>query len=155
RSSGSARLSFVPRVAILGSLAAATTVVPLNGPPTSPANAEEAIEYGASDVLDVLMDSGGDEGEVEAESLAADPLAGVRAAVTAGRSGAREIPVCSTEAGNANGSAAAAEISVDTPELIMPLAEGTYRITSRYGYRSLWGRYAMHSGLDLAASAGT
>src|SRR5690625_426143 len=41
----------VPRVAILGSLAAATTVIPLNGPPTSAANAEEGVEYGATDVL--------------------------------------------------------------------------------------------------------
>src|SRR5699024_10321152 len=67
----------VPRMAILGSLAAATTVIPLNGPPTSAANAEEGVEYGATDVLDVLMDV---DPEVAAESEADARRAGAAAA---------------------------------------------------------------------------
>ena len=150
-----ARGRILPRVAILGSLAAATTVIPLNGPPTVPANAEEGIEYSATDALDVLMDvEPGPTSAGEAETLAADPLAGVRAAVSASRSDSRGAPACTTAAGSANG-AAAAETAAILPELVMPLSEGSFRTTSRYGYRSLWGRHSMHTGLDFAAPVGT
>src|SRR5699024_6665982 len=147
--------SMMPRMAILGSLAAATTIIPLNGPPTSAANADEGIEYGATDVLDVLMDvDPEEEAEPETDSLSADPMVGVRAAVTASRNEEREAVRCSTLAGSVNGSAAA-EIASAAPELVMPLADGSYRTTSRYGYRSLWGRHSMHAGVDFAAPAGT
>lgn len=145
----------IPRVAILSSLAAATTVIPLNGPPTAPAQAEEGIEYNATDIADVLMNADSESAPVvETEALAADPLAGVRAAVTASRSESRTAPSCSTQAGSANG-AAAAETAAIAPQLVMPLAEGSYRTTSRYGYRSLWGRHSMHAGVDFAAPVGT
>jgi len=147
--------SFVPRVAILGGLAAATTIIPLNGPVGSAADSEEEIEFGATDVLDVLMDTHPNEAEeTETQALAADPLVGVRAAVTASRSEEREAPTCSTQAGTANG-AAAAEVASVAPDVVMPLPEGSYRLTSRYGYRSLWGRSSMHAGLDMAAPTGT
>lgn len=149
------RASFVPRVAILGSLAAATTIIPLNGPPTSPANAEEGIEYGVTDALDVLMDFDPEaRGELDGDPLAADPLVEVRAAVSASRSEGRQAPSCSTLAGSANGSAAA-EVAAIAPEVVMPIAEGAYRLTSRYGFRALWGRHSMHAGLDMAAPSGT
>ncbi len=149
------RASLVPRMAILGSLAAATTIIPLSGPPTSPAKAEEGIEYGATDALDVLMDVEPDGGEgPDGEGLAADPLVGVRAAVSASRSQERQAPACNTLAGSANGPAAA-EVATLAPELVMPLVEGSYRLTSRYGFRSMWGRHSMHAGLDMAASTGT
>lgn len=146
---------FVPRVAILGGLAAATTVVPLNGPFGAVADQEEDIEYGASDVLDVLMETNPNGAEEsDAQALAADPMVGVRAAVIASRSQEREAPTCSTQAGTANG-AAAAEVATVAPEVVMPLPDGSYRVTSRYGYRSLWGRNSMHAGLDMAAPTGT
>ncbi len=145
----------VPRVAILGSLAAATTVIPLNGPPTSAANAEEGVEYGATDVLDVLMDVDPEvAAEPEADALSADPMVGVRAAVSASRNTEREPGSCSALAGSVNG-AAAAEVASRAPEVVMPLTDGSYRISSRYGHRSLWGRYSLHTGIDFAASAGT
>lgn len=153
----SVKVRILPRVAILASLAAATTLVPLNGIPASMASDQEAVALSASDVLDVLMD---DEGEVldgvDTEALAADPLVGVRAAVSASRSSeGRSMTTCSDQAGAANGAAAAEVAAVQAPDLIMPLAEGSYRLTSHYGYRSLWGRHSMHTGLDMAATAGT
>lgn len=147
------RRSFIPRVAILGSLAAATTIIPISGPPTSAANAEEGIEYGASDVLDALMDvDPGQEAGTETGALAADPLVDVRTAVTASRSYSREAPSCSVRGVNG---VTAAQTTRFVPELVMPLAAGSYQITSHYGNRSLWGRYSMHAGLDWAAPSGT
>lgn len=147
---------WVPRLAILGSLAAATTVVPLTGPPTSSAAADEGVQYGATDVLDVLMDDSSQYGTDSPTpgALGADPLAGVRAAVTASRSEDRSGVMCGNLAATANGSAAA-EVASRPLEVVMPLAEGTYRLTSRYGYRSMWGRYSQHTGVDMAAPAGT
>ncbi|MBE6687417.1 MAG: hypothetical protein E7591_09370 [Ruminococcaceae bacterium] len=46
-----------------------------------------------------------------------------------------------------------------TPEFggtfIKPLPAGSYRITSEYGWRDLWGYQNFHLGIDLAAPAGT
>lgn len=145
--------SAVPRVAILGSLAAATTFVPLSGPLAASAEPEETIEYGTSDLLDVLLETDA-EVTANASALAADPLAGVRAAASASRNEARTPTVCSAEARGVNGSGHS-EVGVPAPTLVMPLAEGSYRTTSQYGYRSLFGRYSKHEGLDMAAPAGT
>lgn len=153
KKSGMLRRSAVPRVAILGSLAAATTFVPLNGPLAASAEPEESIEYGASDMLDALLDADAEVTE-EATSLAADPLAGVRAVATASRKDSRTPTTCSAEARAVNGSGRS-DVGMATPQLVMPLAEGSYRTTSQYGYRSLFGRYAKHEGLDMAAPAGT
>lgn len=149
------KLSYFPRIAILGCLAAATTIVPLNGFPAMPASADNGVQYESNDVLDVLMD-GVEEDFVEpdSEALSADPLVGARAAMTSSRSDQRSIPTCADVDDGANGTAAA-EVEVEVPDLIMPLAEGTYRHTSPYGNRFLWGRSSMHAGIDLAAPSGT
>lgn len=145
----------IPRVAILGSLAAATTIIPLNGIPASIANTPEHIDYPASDVLDVLMDASSDgESAFEVSALAADPRVGVRAALTASRSNTRGTPLCSVNAGRSNG-VAAAETAFTAPKVVMPIAAGAYRISSHYGHRTLFGRYSMHAGLDFAAPNGT
>lgn len=99
---------WMPRMAILGSLAAATTVIPLTGSPTSPATAGEVVHYEATDVLDVLMASSDYGTDVDAAvSLGADPLVGVRTAVSASRNSERTAPLCGNLAASANGSGAA------------------------------------------------
>lgn len=153
KKSGILRRSAVPRVAILGSLAAATTFVPLNGPLAASAEPEEVIEYGATDLLDVLLETDSDV-SAPASALAADPLAGVRAVATASRKETRTPTSCSAEARAVNGSGHS-EVGLATPQLVMPLEEGSYRTTSQYGFRSLFGRYSKHEGLDMAAPAGT
>lgn len=147
---------FVPRVAILGSLAAATTVIPLTGPPTVSANADEGVHYGVTDVLDVLMETehSPEPTDEDPGNLDADPMAGARAAASASRNVDRGQVKCSSVASSTNGSAAA-EAALPTPDLVMPLMDGSYRISSRYGFRSMWGRHSMHAGLDMAATGGT
>ncbi len=84
-------------------------------------------------------------------SLVADPVSQLRAQTIATmRVGGRQSET--TE--GANGVAAAAQ---DEPEVVMPLAAGSYRNTSQYGPRTdpISGASAMHTGTDFSAPLGT
>ncbi|MFC7403725.1 M23 family metallopeptidase [Georgenia alba] len=88
------------------------------------------------------------------ETLAASPLSSRLAEVrAASRASARQALPEESSAG-ADGTVAA---MVDEPEVIMPLAAGTYRNTSGYGYRQhpLGGGSGMHTGTDYSAPIGT
>ncbi|QGH68877.1 M23 family metallopeptidase [Pseudactinotalea sp. HY158] len=145
--------TWAPRVVLLGGLAAATTVVPLVGgvPGDSSASATALAGVSGLDVLAAGSSYGTD--AVDTNNLSADPLASVRAVVSASRSQER-TPTCGNLAAEANGSAAA-EVASAPIGVIMPLPQGSYRTTSTYGYRSMWGRNSMHTGVDFAAPAGT
>lgn len=145
--------TWLPRVAVLGSLAVATTAVPLSGLATPTSGATGSVTFAASSALDVLtgeqvdgtdaFDAGG--------TFAADPLASARTVLTTGRTDGREdVLQCGSSQLEANGQVAAGA-TTEPVQIMMPLQTGTYRITSQYGYR--WG--GMHEGLDMAASAGT
>lgn len=147
------------RGVVLAALGLATSVVPIAGFGFADAEEEpeEVITLGTDSALDVL---GADEplyATGESNSLSADPDASGRALVTASRSSAdREALQCGSSALEANGQLAA-ETSTAPVDLIRPLAAGSYRLTSQYGYRihPIFGSYAEHTGLDFAASAGT
>ncbi|HLS15806.1 MAG TPA: M23 family metallopeptidase [Beutenbergiaceae bacterium] len=144
---------------VLAALGLATCVVPIAGFGLAEAEEEpqEVITLGTDSALDVL---GADEplyATGEGNSLSADPEATGRALVTASRSSAdREALQCGSSALEANGQLAA-ETSTAPVDVIRPLAAGSYRLTSQYGYRihPIFGSYAEHTGLDFAASAGT
>ncbi len=152
---------WVPRVALLGALGAVTIVAPLSGVTGSGAAAaagvtpspaaSPALAAAAPTVVDHL--SAGASAVQEASALAEDPTAGTRALTTASRSYQREALECPVESG-ANG-ALGAVMGGEAPEqLVMPVADGSYRITSRYGYRTY--PYAgMHEGADFAGALGT
>lgn len=146
------RLSWVPRVAVLGALAAVTTVVPLSGM-TAPQPPAPLPTFGTSSALDVLTGESitGTDAFDATTALAADPMASARAAVAAGRSQDRGPQQCGSYSAEANGSQAATLSSIEPAEVMMPLAPDSYRITSQYGYR--WG--GRHEGLDMAAPTGT
>ena len=144
--------TWMPRVALLGTLAAATSIIPITGAPAAPQSAPAGISYSTSDQLDILMDATPESPSADVSALGADPNAAVRAVVTASRSTERQS--CTSAMSSANGVDAAALASAPV-DLVMPLTSGSYRITSRYGYRSLWGRYSQHAGVDMAAPVGT
>lgn len=144
---------WLPRVAVLGSLAIATTAVPLSGmaTPTSPSTASST--FGAVSALDVLAADPVDGTDLfdGSASFAADPLAAARAQLTAARTEDRnDVLQCGSSELEANGQVAASATTAPV-EVMMPLVTGTYRLTSQYGYR--WG--GMHEGLDMAAPSGT
>src|SRR5699024_11684734 len=89
-------------------------------------------------------------------ALAADPLASLRSMVTTSRSTDRESATCTDGAMEANG-VLASEVESSPPDIVMPLAEGSFHYTSRYGLRPhpVFGSYREHTGLDMAAAAGT
>ena len=143
---------WLPRVAVLGALGIATTAIPLSGIATPSGSVSSAAAFSATSALDVLdADSvNGTDVFDGSASLAADPLAAARAFVSTGRSESRDVLQCGSSALEANGQVAAGA-TTEPVEIMYPLAEGTYRLTSRFGYR--WG--GMHDGLDMAAPAGT
>ena len=153
------RHQWVPRLALLGTLAIVTTVVPLTGAalPESAAEQSQSVNLATVSALDVLAGAATMAGTDTATALTADPLATSRALVNASRSvGDREALTCGTLAYEANG-VVAAETSTTPIELVQPLAAGSYRVTSPYGYRihPIYGAYSEHAGVDLAAPAGT
>ena len=149
---------WLPRLAVLGALAALTTVVPLTGAalPTTSSDSSTETPLAESSALDVFS-SGGTQLSTDASAaLAADPLASVRSMVASSRSDERSS-TCADAAMEANGVLASEVEVVTTPEVMMPLSEGSYHYTSRYGVRAhpIFGSYGQHTGLDLAAAAGT
>lgn len=86
--------------------------------------------------------------------LAAEATAPARAAVIQiSRAGEREVPAAAGDGANGLRAAAAPERA----RVAMPLEVGTYRVTSRYGYRvsPLGGGSQFHTGVDMAAALGT
>jgi len=152
---------WVPRVALLGALGAVTIVAPLSGVTgsesaaaagvtPSPA-ASPALAAAAPTVVDHL--SAGATAVQEASVLAEDPTAATRALTTASRSYQREALECPVESG-ANGTLGAVMGGEAPEQIVMPVADGSYRITSRYGYRT-YPFAGMHEGADFAGSLGT
>ncbi|WP_420114156.1 M23 family metallopeptidase [Pseudactinotalea sp.] len=146
--------TWLPRVAVLGSLAIATTAVPLSGV-TSPSSTgpTAAATFAASSALDVLgaEQVDGTDAFDAGNAFAADPLAGARTVLSTGRTDGREdVLQCGSAQLEANGQVSAGA-TTEPVQIMMPLQTGVYNITSRYGYR--WG--GMHEGLDMAAPAGT
>ncbi|GAB2617509.1 M23 family metallopeptidase [Pseudactinotalea suaedae] len=144
---------WLPRVAVLGSLAIATTAIPLSGAATPSTNATASATFAASSALDVLAAEqvDGTDAFDATGSFAADPLAAARTLLTTGRTDDRDdVLQCGSAQLEANGQVAASA-TTEPVQIMMPLQTGTYRITSKYGYR--WG--GMHEGLDMAAPAGT
>jgi murein DD-endopeptidase MepM/ murein hydrolase activator NlpD len=144
---------WLPRVAVLGCLAVATTAVPLSGAATPSSSPTSGATFAASSALDVLaaeqvdgtdaFDTGG--------SFAADPLAAARTLLSTARTDGREdVLQCGSAQLEANGQVAASA-TTEPVEIMMPLTVGSYKLTSQYGYR--WG--GMHEGLDMAAPLGT
>jgi len=149
---------WLPRVAVLGALAAVTTVVPLTGAalPTSSSDPTTGSPLGETSALQVFAAGGTQLSSDTSAALAADPLASLRSMVSTSRSNDRETTTCAAGAVEANG-VLASEVEVAPPDIIMPLAEGSFHYTSRYGLRThpIFGSYSEHTGLDMAAAAGT
>jgi murein DD-endopeptidase MepM/ murein hydrolase activator NlpD len=149
---------WVPRLAVLAALGVATTVVPLTGAalPESPSVEVTTQSLAATSALDIL--AGGAYVPADGtQALAADPEARARALAAASRdNGSRDELTCGTASLEANG-VVAAETTMTPVDLVMPITAGSYSITSRYGYRShpIYGSYSEHTGLDMAAAAGT
>lgn len=146
----------LPRLALLGSLGTLTILAPLAGTlgavtPASAGTVEAAsapisqvvAEAAASNLLDGSVPSGA--------NLVENPAARVVAVDMASRAVARaEVDTCSTPSdASANGLVEAYVSRVSGP--VRPMAEGTYRDTSRFGAR--WG--STHYGTDMAAPVGT
>jgi len=144
---------WLPRVAVLGSLAIATTAIPLSGAASPSTDATTDATFAASSALDVLAADqvDGTDAFDASGSFAADPLAAARTLLTTGRADGRDdVLQCGSAQLEANGQVAAGA-TTQPVQIMMPLQIGTYKITSQYGYR--WG--GMHEGLDMAAPAGT
>ena len=141
---------WVPRAALVGALAAVTIVAPLTGSmQPDAASASTAPQLTIAERLSV-----GQETVPVADGLVADPEAQARAVTTASRGYVREALVCPVES-TANGALSAVmDSETAAPDVLMPVAEGSYRVTSRYGYRT-YPFAGMHEGTDLAGAAGT
>jgi murein DD-endopeptidase MepM/ murein hydrolase activator NlpD len=152
---------FAAKACALGVLGALTVAVPVFAASSDDANAvaAKAAPKATTSTLETL-DAGFAAAAKEAPSsdaLVDDPADDRRAAAErASRVQVREpLP---TEAEKAEAAAkAAAEIAAATPppppapEVVMPVAAGDYRLTSKYGPR--WG--GMHTGVDFAAPLDT
>ena len=149
---------WLPRLAVLGALAALTTVVPLTGAalPTSSSDPSTGTPLAETSALDVFTGGGTQLSSDASAALAADPLASVRSMVASSRGDDRTSTCAASGAMEANG-VLASEVEITMPEVIMPLSEGAFHYTSRYGVRAhpIFGSYGQHTGLDMAAAAGT
>lgn len=147
-----ARRAWASRAAVLAAVATATIVSPLAGASaftTAPVVAEATPEPSVVNAL-----STGSVEISEATALEADPGAETRALTTASRGYLREALECPVQS-EANGPLSAVMGGEEVaPTLIMPVAEGTYRLTSSYGYRT-YPFAGMHEGTDFAGSLGT
>lgn len=145
------------RTALLGTLAAVTIVVPLTGValPTSSSDSVTGAPLAETSALEVFSTGGTTIAPDASAALAADPLASLRSTVSTSRSGQRGDS-CGSSAIEANG-VLAGEVEITPPEAVMPIAEGSYRYTSGYGMRvhPIFGSYGEHTGVDMAAAAGT
>ncbi|UFU02150.1 M23 family metallopeptidase [Ruania suaedae] len=159
RTPGGASYRWLPRLAVLGALGALTTVVPLSGAATQSTSTDLATGHpvAESSGYELLTTGGTPVYSAAPAALAADPLASLRSLVSASRSGAERVPSsCGSAPVQANG-VLASEVEVVAPEIVQPMVEGTYQLTSRYGNRvhPIWGSYGQHTGLDMSAAAGT
>lgn len=148
------------RLAVLTALGLATWVVPATGVvlPQVEVEQDRPAMLADASALDTLASDVPSESDAHATTtLLADPEASGRALVAASRNLAeRGAPGCGVSAVEANGTLAA-ESSSSEVDLVRPLSEGSYRLTSHYGYRihPIFGRYSEHTGLDYAAPVGT
>lgn len=141
---------WLPRAALVGALGAVTIVAPLTG------FVQSGSAAAATGPQVTIADRLTEEQEVvqEAAELTADPTAEARAVTTASRDYVREALVCPVES-TANGTLSAVmDSETAAPDVIMPIAEGSYRLTSSYGYRT-YPFAGMHEGTDFAGSLGT
>ncbi|WP_139177877.1 M23 family metallopeptidase [Ruania alba] len=150
---------WLPRLAVLGALGALTTVVPLTGAamPATSSDVATGHPVSASSAFEVLAAGGTPASTDASAALAADPLASLRSLASASRSDADRAPsACGTRPVDANG-VLASEVETVAPEVVQPLAEGSYNFTSRYGPRvhPIFGTSSVHTGLDMSAAAGT
>ncbi len=148
------------RLAVLGALVATTWVVPATGLVLPSNDVEESAGPVLSETsaLDVMASLSAEDPEAQgAGSLLADPEASGRAMLSASRNNtSRDDPTCSMFSVEANGTLAA-ESSTGNLDMVRPLPEGSYRVTSTYGFRvhPIFGRSMEHSGYDMAAPTGT
>ncbi len=152
------RHRWISRSAVLAAVGAMTIAWPLSGaaddglPSTPAATAPPALAAPGPGVVDTLST-----GAVElraATALDADPAAATRAISVASRGVVRQSLECPVQS-EANGALGAAMGGEDrTPRLVMPAAEGTYRVTSGFGPRAYPIR-GMHEGTDFAGTLGT
>lgn len=145
-----ARRRLFGRTAVLGALAAITIVAPLTG--ASAITAATASPVPTDGVVAALADGAAE--LPEATALSADPSAQARAVTAASRTHVREAMECAVQS-DANGTLSAAMGGSNVaPELVMPVAAGTYRVTSTFGPRS-YPFPGMHEGTDFAGDIGT
>ncbi len=139
------------RAAVLAALGTMTIVGPLTA--TSQAAPETApTAAAATGVVATLAQGAAD--LPEATALDADPAATTRAATTASRDHLRRALDCPVQS-DANGALPAVMGGEEVaPALVMPVAEGTYRLTSAYGPRT-YPFPGMHEGTDFAGAQGT
>jgi murein DD-endopeptidase MepM/ murein hydrolase activator NlpD len=156
------RRGFVAQVCALSVLGALTVAVPVFASNSDDANAVAAkaapqATTGTLETLDAGFAAAAKEGPTS-DALVDDPAAQDRAA--AGERASRVLvrEPLPTEAEKAETAAkAAAEMAAATPppppapDVVMPVAAGDYRLTSKYGPR--WG--GMHLGVDFAAPLDT
>ncbi|WP_123913868.1 peptidoglycan DD-metalloendopeptidase family protein [Georgenia muralis] len=145
---------WVPRAAVLSALGVLTIAAPMAGfaTPADSTRAEIPVTASAMARLDAAAVALA--GPAPA-ALLADPAAASRAEVLqTSRAADRDALRCAPVTGASGTRAAVAE---ERAELVMPMATGTYRFTSRYGNRSdpLSGIFGMHTGSDFAGSIGT
>ena len=144
---------WVSRFAVLGTLGVLTIAGPLTGATASSTAVVDAASVTAQDGVVKDLATGSVELD-EATDLTADPYAATRVVATASRDYARQALTCAVQS-EANGTLSAAMGGENVaPDLVMPMAEGTYRLTSHYGYRTYPYR-GMHEGTDFAAPVGT
>lgn len=142
----------LPKAGAVGALAVATIAVPMVPNLLQPE--EQVPTFASQSILDGL-DLADSQVSVETpETLAEVPDAPVRAAIEVSRQSNRDSLSCDASALGANGTLAADSTQIGA-SLIKPLREGSYRISSTYGTRILFGRLNDHAGLDFAAPAGT
>lgn len=153
------RRGLVSRVGILTALAVATVITPVAGVPdavSGPRHVEPV--YAQTDVLELLQKPTVAERTLqELSPLTAERAAEYRtaAAVRASRDGLRAAESCEEPGNSANGTAAASTVPAPRVEVVYPLNQGAYRISSSYGYRTLLGAPNQHAGVDMDAPMGS
>ncbi|KAE8762638.1 M23 family metallopeptidase, partial [Georgenia thermotolerans] len=148
---------WAPRAAVLGALGALTIVAPLTGlaGPDEASSAQALTSVDTEASLLELLDAQSAATALAAApaSLLADPGAASRAAaLQASRANERDALTCTPD--GANGVRAA--VTERKTQVVMPVAAGSYRLSSSYGYRnSPFTGYSKHLGEDFSARMGT
>lgn len=145
------------RAGVLAALTAVTVIAPVAGVPDALGTPPEPA-YANRDILDSLQQASGQVIPAEGQPLMADPATVGRnaAALRASRTQIRTLERCDEDTTTANGTdAATVEPAPEVDIVVHPLAEGTYRVSSPYGFRTLLGHAANHAGVDFAAPMGT